>query len=452
MATPYYLVTAPSDKLEKIADLARRQTDKRRGDPIIAVGSLRIVLLPEAVNGLLDSDPDKSLEEILQPMGAEGVLPINQSRLGELLAAREPSELGVTRATVGGGDTMIDGYDWHVKQTHLVEAWEKLGGPTKINWGNIRVGQIDTGFRAIPCLGFDDSGKSAWVLTDFDRNLFPGDFESGFGISTGNLYSALDPLAGGSSDGHGTRTGSVLSGFDDSASGKGANNQFHGFFGAAPSVPYIPIRISNSIIINDVQDSLAEAIDHLVKHGCQVITLSMGIALAVITDKLKSAINYAYEQGVIFVNAAGNTWDPVVAPARLNRTIAVGGCTPARTPWLGSSFGPEVDICAPAWPIRRATVDRKGNPSYGYGDGTSFATPQVAGTAALWLLHKGDAIAGAYPQKWQRVEAFRRILALTAQQEAGWNHDLYGAGILNAEAVLAAALPDANSLNMDNLA
>lgn len=458
MAQPYYLVTAERSKLQKIARYARSIVQGNNGDPVIAVGSLRIVLTPETVGEIVDrAHPEditgrrKSFDEIMSGMGAQSTAPIGHERLATLLAAREPAELSaIPRQTGPDSDLVIEGWDWHLKRTRLVDAWSLLGTHTHIDWGNIRVGQIDTGFRVIPCLGFPNpkNPKSDFVLTDLDRNYFPNDFNYDPVQNAGNPfaseYSAEDPLLGGAFDGHGTRTGSVLAGFDPTADTP--------YFGAAPRVPFIPVRICDSVIINHVQEPLSKAIEHLVQNGCSVITLSMGMALTLIQDRLRKAIDYAYEQGVIFVSAAGNIWDPVVAPARLNRTLAVGGCTPSLTPWNGSSFGPEVDLCAPAWPIRRASVDRKGQPTYGYGDGTSFATPMVAATAAMWLLHRGPEIEQAYPYKWQRVEAFKRVVTTTVTPGSHWNSRLYGSGILDAFAALTAALPAASSLLEDKSA
>lgn len=458
MAQPYYLVTATPGKLAKIAKHARRMTGSRHGDPVLAIGSHRIALLPAAVQAVLDHagadmalGREPQLEGVLSAMGAQGAIPIRADRLAELLTARDPLEFTrVGRLEAADSDLKIDGWDWHLKCTRLVEAWDLLGGPDGIDWRDIRVGQIDTGFRPHPCLGFDAAGRSRFVLTDFDRNYFPGDFsslsESLTAIPVGfappaSEESALDPLHGGSHDGHGTRTGSVLAGRDESQKAK--------YFGGAPRVPYIPVRICDSVIINHVQRPLAQAIVHLVNHGCSVITLSMGMALTVILRRLRKAIDFAYDHGVILVTAAGNIWDPVVAPARLNRTLAIAGCTPALAPWLGSSFGPEVDVSAPAWPIRRASVDRRGDPAYGYGDGTSFATPLVAATAALWLRHRDAEIEAAYPHAWQRVEAFKTLLRGTAQRPTDWNRRLYGEGILDARAVLDAVLPDATALKED---
>jgi subtilisin family serine protease len=451
MAQPYYLISAEPRNLKKIAKYARSLSGLRHGDPVQVIGSHRIVLLPVAVGKLLDnaSDPidparSKSLVNIVQDMGAQSATAISTSRVAELLAARASEELDVPRILPPASDLVIDNLDWHLQRIHLPAAWDLLGGPDQIDWQGIRVGQIDTGFRPIPCLGFAPNGESGFVLTDSDRNFFPGDFSRDdyldYGQSPRSEDSALDPLLGGANDGHGTRTGSVLAGRDTELD----------YFGAAPRVPYIPVRISDSVIINHVQGPLALAIEHLVRHGCGVITLSLGMALTYVTDRLRTAIDYAYEQGVILVTAAGNVWDPVVAPARLNRTLAVGGSTPAMTPWLGSSFGPEVDICAPAWPIRRATVDRAGQPSYGHGDGTSFAAPLVAGTAALWLRYREEEIRAAYPEKWQRVEAFKRIVTANAQPGMEWNRNIYGAGILDSFEALQAELPDHRSLVKDN--
>ncbi|WP_300437172.1 S8/S53 family peptidase [Zoogloea sp.] len=453
MAQPYYLVTGDPKKLAKIARYARKLTGKQQGDPVLAVGSHRIVLMPAAVSRMIESAPTQpitgfppSFAEIMEGMKAEGATPINQGRLAELLATREPAELaGIPRAELDESDLVIDGWDWHLKRTRLVDAWGLVGSAERIDWKGLRVGQIDTGFREIPCLGFKGGQPSSFVLTDFDRNFFPGDFTRDPFQYVGNPFasefSALDPMLGGANDGHGTRTASVLAGFDPSVD--------RPYFGAAPQLPFIPVRICDSVIINHVQGALALAIEHLVRHGCSVITLSMGMALTLIDDRLRKAIDYAYENGVILVAAAGNVWDLVVAPARLNRTLAVGGCTPALIPWIGSSFGPEVDLCAPAWPIRRASADRKGRQTYGYGDGTSFATPQVAATAALWLLYRGEEIRARYPQKWQRVEAFKTLVKDTASAGGDWNREQYGEGILDAYAALRADLPPADALRED---
>lgn len=458
MAYPFQLVVADPKKLRKIAKHARKLVDSRNGDPVMAISSMRIVLTPAAVGEIVDQAPTEdvtgrrlSFDELMARMGAESTSPLGPVRLSELLAVREPAELGaLPRQELDESDLIRDGWDWHLKETRLVEAWDVFGGPENIDWKDIRVGQMDTGFRRIPALGFEnaDSPRSGFVLTDFDRNFLPSDFQydplQGVGNPFANEFSAEDPMLGGPFDGHGTRTGSVLAGYDPAAKPP--------YYGAAPRVPYIPVRISDTVIINHAQEGLARAIEHLVRNGCSVLTLSMGMVLTLIDERVRKAIDYAYEQGVILVCAAGNTWDPVVAPARLHRTIAVGGSTPAHTPWNGSSFGTEVDISAPAWPVRRASVDRKGRPTYAHGDGTSFATPAVAATAALWLLHWGRKIDTTYPLKWQRVEAFKRLLTSTAQPGESWNTRQYGAGILDAKAVLQADLPAANTLLEDRSA
>lgn len=280
MSHPCYLITAEPKKLDKIARYARKRVPRGTGDPVLAIGSHRMVLLPVAVGGMLDDSRDpydatrpQTFADIVQAMGATSATPISGERLATLLAARDPIELGVSRAPLPDSDLYLDGMDWHLVRTRLRDAWELLGGPDAIDWGEVRVGQIDTGFRPIPALGFPADDRPSWVLTEHDRNFFPGDFERpehmDYGQAPRDGDSALDPLLGGAHDGHGTRTGSVLAGRDPAAN----------YYGAAPRVPYIPVRISDSVLINHVQEPLARAVEHLTRHGCGVITLSMGMAL-----------------------------------------------------------------------------------------------------------------------------------------------------------------------------
>jgi hypothetical protein len=81
------------------------------------------------------------------------------------------------------------------------------------------------------------------------------------------------------------------------------------------------------------------------------------------------------------------------------------------------------------------------------GDGTSFAVATLAGVAALWLAHHGPA---AIKQKYgsSTQEVFRMLVTLTCRTPAGWDSSRYGAGIVDAEALLKAPLPPRPALAM----
>ncbi|MBZ8144075.1 hypothetical protein CLD22_30355, partial [Rubrivivax gelatinosus] len=166
-----------------------------------------------------------------------------------------------------------------------------------------------------------------------------------------------------------------------------------------------------------------------------------------ILDALREAVDAAYEAGVILVCAAGNIVNPVVAPARLSRTLAIGGVTREDRPWSGSSYGPQTDFSSYADGLRRANPVPGGRFEYaGGGDGTSYATAITSGTAALWLAHHGADLDARYAQPWQRVEAFRSVLRASARVPPGWQPGAFGTGIVDVAAVLQAELPPASAL------
>jgi hypothetical protein len=354
-----------------------------------------------------------------------------------------------------------NGHDWHIVSGGFPQAWAALGGPGGIDWDGVQVGQIDTGYTEHPCLGWR-KGRSASVRQQDGRNFFTAELQGEqdpFVQGNHDPASALDPFSG-ANGGHGTRTASVLAGFDERAAAKrlplkaGDRSRrvtLHGYYGAAPKVPYVPIRLSNCVMIDNVTVELGFALEHLLEHArCQVITLSMGAAGPFgLPQKTRDMIDLAYRRGVIVCCAAGNAAPFVVAPARGPRTVAIGGCAPGDKPWVGSSFGRDVDICAPAWPVRRADTLADGRFVYGFGDGTSYATPQVAGTAALWLVKHRAALANTYREPWMRVAAFLHLLKATGRRPSGWDAARYGVGILDAAALLRAPLPDAAALVQD---
>ena len=376
---------------------------------------------------------------------------IDEERMLALVVAREARDLPkreLKRVARKGPAATGGPYDWHLLETRTVQAWklfqDTFGG---IPWSGIRVGQIDTGYTEHEGLGFTGN-TSAWVDTFDDYNYMAehgGQFtEAGSNFPFNESPEiAIDPLSG-VNGGHGTKTNSVLSGYSDVAD----------YRGAAPQVPVVPIRLSDIVWIEHLlATDLPSAIMRLVDQvGVRLITLSMGAPYHHWTPgSLSNAINHAYERGVFLFCAAGNNigGSSVVTPACLERTIAVGGTTRDQMPWTGSSRGPEVEISAPAEPIHRAERRRDGTDAYGVGDGTSYATPQVCAAAALWLAWHGDAIARNYAEPWQPIEAFRTLLAATAAPLAGdpnfWKGK-WGAGLLDTEALLLAALPAASAL------
>jgi subtilisin family serine protease len=151
--------------------------------------------------------------------------------------------------------------------------------------------------------------------------------------------------------------------------------------------------------------AIADAIYYAIDHDASVINMSFGSALP--SKIIYSAIREASDQGVILVAAAGNgNTNRRSYPAGFSGVIAVGGSgsgsvlsgSPAgmRSRASFSQFGPKaVDVVAPAVDIVSTAVLSKtdelqgygkaGSFSYYYGSGTSFASPLVAGEAALLL-------------------------------------------------------------------
>ncbi|MDP2323690.1 MAG: S8 family serine peptidase [Gammaproteobacteria bacterium] len=369
--------------------------------------------------------------QMLTVFGVAELKPIGDEASAMILAGRDEIDLpprpGLAAAARAARRAV--GFDWHLEQVRVPGAWQLVGGPDSIAWGTTKVGHIDTGYTAHPAFGF----PGAWLDTANATTFFPSPSNPDTPVNP-ELGAGLDNGAGVST-GHGTRIGSTICGRDPNATG-GA------FYGVAPKVPLVPVRITDIVWINHAQRQFEQAIAHLLAQGVGVVNISLGVFLGSMTRELRRAVNTAYDAGVILVCAAGNHVNSVVGPASLARTIAVAGVTRSDSPWSGSSFGPEVDFSAPAADLRRASVKGTSKFSYGFGgDGTSYATAITTGTAALWLTHRAAELSAAYPHPWQRIEAFRMLARGTARVPMVWKAGAFGTGILDAASLLAAPLP-----------
>jgi subtilisin family serine protease len=126
-----------------------------------------------------------------------------------------------------------------------------------------------------------------------------------------------------------------------------------------------------------------------VEQGADVLNLSLGADDWPGIDPLEAAVDtLSAEHGVLVVVAAGNSYRPgtIGSPASADSALAVGAVDGSDAPAAFSSRGPRVgdgavkpEITAPGVGITAA------QPGGGYAElnGTSMATPHVAGAAAL---------------------------------------------------------------------
>jgi serine protease len=193
---------------------------------------------------------------------------------------------------------------------------------------------------------------------------------------------------------------------------------------------------------NDVDE--AAAVTWAVDHGANIVNLSIGGPETSAVER--AAMEYATSHGVLVVAAAGNAGlfgNPTTYPAALlgRLGIAVGAATRSGTRAAFSTTGTFVDVLAPGVDVLGALaggiaatlfapVSTPGaTGAYGYGSGTSYAAPEVAGAAALvWAANPSLDAAGVA----QTIEA-------SASSHGSWTRDL-AFGNLDAAAAVQQAL------------
>ncbi|EFW90364.1 subtilisin [Haladaptatus paucihalophilus DX253] len=164
---------------------------------------------------------------------------------------------------------------------------------------------------------------------------------------------------------------------------------------------------------------IAAGVEYVADQGWDVASMSLGGSSG--SQALHDAIQYAYDNGVVIVAAAGNDGqctDCVGYPAAYSETITVASSNDSDQQSSFSSQGPEVNIIAPGTDIY-STVP-SGYDTY---SGTSMATPHVAGAA-------GQLIAQGYSAR----DAESRLL--NTAKDLGLSSNVQGSGLLDVAAAL----------------
>lgn len=229
-------------------------------------------------------------------------------------------------------------------------------------------------------------------------------------------------------NGHGTHVAGTVAALDNDS----------GVVGVGPEVSIYALKVLSSSGSGSWSDVIA-ALDWAVTNGIQVTNNSYGSGQNP-GGVVEAAFNAADSAGIVNVAAAGNSGNcagkgnSIGWPARYASVIAVGATDQSDTRPCFSSTGAELELAAPGVKINSTKLGG----GYIEFNGTSMASPHVAGTAAL-VLKAGVADTNA---NGRVNDEARQIMRNTVQDlgSAGWD-SWYGYGLVDAAAAVAAVVP-----------
>ncbi|MCY4223643.1 MAG: S8 family serine peptidase [Bacteroidetes bacterium] len=299
----------------------------------------------------------------------------------------------------------------YMDRLQLKEAWEIVKGEQ----GDVVIAILDSGTD----WRHEDLVENVWTNIDEVPDNGLDDDDNGYVDDVhGYDFGRRLPYTPGvtidlGSNLHGTAVASVSS---------GESNNRKGMAGSSWNAIYMPLGADCGGGVCHV----AEGILYASANGADIINGSFSSTNYDRTSHL--AVQCAMEMGTLFIAAAGNnsTNNDIIpyAPASYSETLSVGG-TQKNWDRVVFNYGSTVDVFAPGIDIAVAVPNRQ----YGTLSGTSFASPLVAGIAALvktrfplfspqqireQLRYSSDPIENRNPSGFEGLLGQGRVNALTA--------------------------------------
>ena len=189
--------------------------------------------------------------------------------------------------------------------------------------------------------------------------------------------------------GHGTHVAGIAA---------AATNNGIGIAGVSWGARIMPVKVLGATGQGSLS-TVATGIEWAVDQGAQVLNMSLGASYNPARPQdyeyLQDALDYAHAQGAVSVAAMGNCFagqscsvTDLMAPAAMNHVIAVAATGPTDVRAAYSMVGDHCDLAAPGGDDSGGNVGDRvystyPSSNYAWMQGTSMATPHVAGAAAL---------------------------------------------------------------------
>lgn len=287
------------------------------------------------------------------------------------------------------------------------------------------------------------TGSSSLTIAIIDTGIDPGHPDL-----AGKIVAGYDFISGDSDPRDGNGHGTHVAGIATAISNNGT-----GIAGVNWQAQIMPLRVLGSNG-GGTAESVTNGIVWAYSHGAKVLNLSLGGTGY--SQAMQDAVNAAHNNGSLVVAAMGNcrsgcsVTNPIIYPAAYSNVMAVAATTPGDNYAYYSQYGNHCDISAPGGEMYSyhdpngiystmptydvfLTTEYNYNNNYDQLQGTSQATPHVAGLAGLvWAMNPAlspDQVQNAIQQSANDLGA------------AGWD-PTFGHGRINVfNALLSVAAP-----------
>jgi subtilisin family serine protease len=252
-------------------------------------------------------------------------------------------------------------------------------------WGLHNTGQTVDG--VIGSADADIDAVQAWDITRGDPDVIAAVIDTGADLDHPDLQANFlprgsedwdfadlgDPVPADSHS-HGTHVAGTIAGVDN----------LSGVIGVAPKCRIMPLRVN---LTSGMNANRADAINYVatqaLAHPERRYVINCSWRMSGDHAGVHNAIINAVNNNVVVVFAAGNAHSNIDVqpqyPAVYPEVIAVAATDQKDVRAWFSNYGGKVDVSAPGENIYSTVPDN----AYGFKDGTSMASPHVAGLAAL---------------------------------------------------------------------